>query len=313
MQFVDYKSVLDQLRLIKFWYVVGAVAAFLMNAVLFAWRYALVIEDTSGTWPGIAKPLRIGLTSLFLTYLLPIAALADLARVAAASRMLSLGRLVSLRCVVHDRILSFVGFAFSAALLLPLLFILRTSPSITARMVFVTLDLIIGCILVGVVAAMTLPSSRSVTRLIEDIVRPFIFHFVGGRRLVRQIGIAAAGTLAFTTQLYILSRALDLDLRFIDMLVFAPWIYLSQVIPFLYGGYGAREVVTVALLGSGLTAPDAAAALGVAVGTTNMLGSLPGALPSGSLALVFLRGLVAGRRDERLVARDHGGGDMRDQ
>jgi hypothetical protein len=56
-----------------------------------------------------------------LTYLVPIAVLADVARIAASCRMLKLTPAQATRCVVHDRVLALAGLVLSAGLVVPLL------------------------------------------------------------------------------------------------------------------------------------------------------------------------------------------------
>ena len=94
----------------------GATSAFLVSIVIGAWRYALVVEDLASARPSLSRTLPINFLSLFLTYLVPIAVLADVARIAASCRMLKLTPAQATRCVVHDRVLALAGLVLSAGL-----------------------------------------------------------------------------------------------------------------------------------------------------------------------------------------------------
>ncbi len=294
---VDYGSVADRLRIIPPWCVLAAMAAVLVNIVVGTWRYAYVIRDIVSAPPPFDRTLQINLLSLFLTYLLPVAALADAARIAAASRMLGLRPQTSARCVVHDRMLALAGLVLCAGLALPVMGVLQpSSPVVASTIAFVACALLSGAA-VGLMATKAAQSTHAVLGFAGRAVLDFGGHLQGAPRLGRQVGFAVAGTLAFALQLRILALAVDIDLPFVAALAFSPLISLAQVVPFLYGGYGAREAVVAALLGGTWASPDAAVALGFSIGITNMLTSLPGAL------------VAAGVTRDLMGRRSTGGGE----
>jgi hypothetical protein len=96
---------------------------------------------------------------------------------------------------------------------------------------------------------------------------------------------------AFAFQFWMLALGIGIQIPFGTAAVFSPLIYLAQVVPLLYSGFGLREGVAIAIVsGGGWASPEAAMALGLAIGVTNIVAALPGA---------FAIGLVLGgdRRD----------------
>lgn len=279
--FVDYQAVFGHIRVIPVWSLLGATAAFLVSIVIGAWRYALVVEDLASARPSLSRTLPINFLSLFLTYLVPIAVLADVARIAASCRMLKLTPAQATRCVVHDRVLALAGLVLSAGLVVPLL-VGRGAPSgVVTTTVILVAGLAGGFGAVGVASVRGWASPSRIIGFFVDSLRRFPVHLSNAPRLARQLVCVLATTLSFAVQLYLLAVGLGVALPPIVAIACAPLISLAQVVPFLYGGYGAREAAVVALLGGSWASPDAALALGLAIGVTNMAASLPGALAMG--------------------------------
>src|SRR5262249_36458817 len=121
----DYAVIIKQIRSIPIAALIGSIVLVVGNLVVVSWRFGWVISDLSGVKPSLDKTVRINFFSLFLTYILPAAVLADLARVAVSCRMIGLQGTMSLRAVVHDRALAILGLASTAVLVLPLFLALR--------------------------------------------------------------------------------------------------------------------------------------------------------------------------------------------
>ena len=104
-------------------------------------------------------------------------------------------------------------------------------------------------------------------------------HLESATLAIRQIGIAVGSVLSFSATLYALAWGLDFEISLMTAIAFAPVIYLAQVVPIFYAGFGVREFVTMSVLvGSGSASAESAISLSLAVGVCNMLVGLPGAL-----------------------------------
>ena len=294
---IDYQSVLERLRLISLWSLFAGVAAFLGNIILAAQRFSLIARDVTGVRPSFRKTLKINFLSLFLVYFVPVAAMADAARIAAGCQMLAFSPAISVRCVIHDRILALSGFVFSAGLVLPLLIWLQVeSWAVTVTMLLVAGATLLGAV-VWIIALKGRGSSRSVNAFIERSAQQLTAHLTGRRRLARQVAVALGTGLMAALQLYVLAAGLGIALPFVAALALTPLISLAQVLPFLYGGYGAREAAAGALIGGSWASPDAAVALGLAIGLTNLIASLPWVLVTGRFTYEAVVRAFTGRRD----------------
>jgi hypothetical protein len=278
----DFNAVYQHLRGIAPWSLLAGTSMFILSVLVSSWRYRLVIDDLNARKQPLWRTTAVNLVSLFLTYIMPVAVLADVARVGASCRLLQLQIGEAATAVLHDRILAVAGFVLSAGLVLPLLILERSR----VEVVLATTALIVG-LLAALLAGRTLLAHRlNFNRVVGRMLSAFsgfFSHFSSAARIARQGGCALLGSLAFTMQLYILSIGLGIALPLEVALAYAPLIALSQIVPFVYGGYGARETAMVALLGGTWLSPDAAISLGLAVGLTNMFASLPGAVLAGAI------------------------------
>ena len=115
---------------------------------------------------------------------------------------------------------------------------------------------------------------------VAKAVRRFAAHVAGAGRPGWQLGLAAASIALFAAMLVLLGLGLSLHISLWIALAVTPAIYLSQVIPIFYAGFGSREIALAALLvPSGvLTRGSDAVALGLSIGLCNLAASLPGAV-----------------------------------
>ena len=110
-------------------------------------------------------------------------------------------------------------------------------------------------------------SLPAVSRAVAEAVRRFIGHVAHAGCSVRQLGFAAASIGLFAAMLVLLALGLGLHLSSGIALAVTPAIYLSQVIPIFYAGFGSREVALAALLvPSGVLVDSDAVALGLSIG-----------------------------------------------
>jgi hypothetical protein len=129
---------------------------------------------------------------------------------------------------------------------------------------------------------------------VARVARRFAAHVSGAGELGRQLGFAAASVALFAGMLMLLGLGLGLRMSTWAALAVTPAIYLSQVIPIFYAGFGSREITLAALLvPSGvLTEPDAIA-LGLSIGLCNLAASVPGAIFVGPLLRAYRTSVAA--------------------
>jgi hypothetical protein len=79
--------------------------------------------------------------------------------------------------------------------------------------------------------------------------------------------------------LYLLSRAFSFDISPVLLVAFTPLILFVSSLPFLYAGWGGRElIVVVTLSGVGGARSDEALVLSIAYGLAMLVAALPGAV-----------------------------------
>src|SRR5205823_12591658 len=78
-----------------------------------------------------------------------------------------------------------------------------------------------------------------------------------------QLALALAGGLTFAAPLWAVAHSLGTTLTARQAIAFGPAIYLAQVLPFVYFGFGTREAAAVFLLaGYASQYPESAFAIG---------------------------------------------------
>jgi hypothetical protein len=276
-RFVDVGSVVSTLGHISLEFLALAVIGAALNVAVSCLRYQRIQMRISGTEMSLLEITKINLLSLFCVYFLPVSAAADGVRVVAAIHRLEIPTLQALEGVVHDRILAAVGLMLCVLLSVPLQLVYGIEHVIVIpQLVIATALLAIWPALdwlgrLRIFPAWSLPTIRTLTR------SPM--HVADARSALCQVTFAIASSLSFALSLFWLARGMSIDLALTTAIVFAPALYFSQVVPFFYGGFGAREAVSIVILaGSGVMSAETAVSLSLAVGICNLLVSLPGAL-----------------------------------
>jgi uncharacterized membrane protein YbhN (UPF0104 family) len=253
----------------------GAVALMLLSTVVATLRYRNVIETLTGGTVRFMPVLGLNLLTLFFAHFVPFGAIADAMRALVSRRLLGLPTGMAVEGVIADRVLAVSGFALFGLLLLPLQALLRWPwPLVTAQAATFG-----GCLLLVAFAFGVSRHLPTFLRPIAKAVRRFAAHVAGPGDLARQLALAAAGAVLFAAMLMLLGAGLNLHISPWVALAITPAIYLSQVIPIFYAGFGSRELALAALLvPSGVLTEVDAVALGLGIGLCNLAASLPGAV-----------------------------------
>ncbi|MGH6842768.1 MAG: lysylphosphatidylglycerol synthase transmembrane domain-containing protein, partial [Methylocella sp.] len=276
---VDIPGVFRKLVTISPAFLGLAVTAMAANVLIVSLRYQQVLEKLATHRPVLRDVLNINLLTLFSAHFLPIGAAADGLRVSATAFQFRLPVVIALEGVVHDRVLAIMGLLLCLFLILPL----QVKLGVEEALLLSQLGFAIG--FSAIAAALLRIGARPARATgrwritVGEFVERFVSQVADIRCLLVHCALATAGTTAFAAMLYFLARGLAAEVSLFAAIAFAPAIYLSQVLPFFYVGFGAREAVSVALLaGSGTMDLETAVAISVSVGVCNLLVSLPGAL-----------------------------------
>jgi hypothetical protein len=271
--------------LIAVWHRTDA-AAFLL-AILFvlivqalsAWRVR-IITMADGLHAIRFLPLfRIQLTSQFVAHGAPISALSDIAKVAMLKLRFTLSAGRAIRLVLYERVCGALGavvvgvFATFGQLRL-------TMPPELIKAQFLLWGT--GC--VGIVILLALGSLRITTgiSLLDWLVSTIIDfgHLLRRPAVVAQLVLASiAQLLGLVFVFMVLARGMHLPVDQAHILLFMPLIFFVSSLPVFYLGWGGREAIVVATIGSvGTVTAVEAVALSVAFGVVVFLASLPGAV-----------------------------------
>ncbi len=273
---VSFHEVLRQLSAINPGYFAIAVVLMLLSTAIATLRYQSVLQSLCTEASVQFVPLvRLNLLTLFSAHFLPFGALADAMRALVSRELLKIPVSMAVEGVLVDRALAVAGFALFGLLFLPLQIGIQWPwPLITAQAATFG-----GLLLLLAAAALGFAGRSGFLEPVAKVARRFIGHIGTPSDLSWQLCLAAASIGLFSATLVMLGLGLGLHISLWIALAVAPALYLSQVIPIFYAGFGSREVALAALLvPSGVLANSDAIALGLSVGLCNLAASLPGAV-----------------------------------
>ena len=259
-------------------FVLAVLTMIALQAVV-AWRLKVIMGadgvDQISVWP----LFRIQLVSQFAANGAPISALSDLARAALVKLRFGLGAGRSIRLILYDRIFGAFGaivFGIFAALFQRLTPI---SPALVKTKMFIRGA---GCVGIAVLVAIADWHINTGVELIDRVARAI----TGLGHILRRPAIAVKLLLAqsvlllcFAVAFIALANGMQIQVSPLLILLFTPLIFFVSVLPIFYQGWGGREAIVVATIGTAghLTSTEAIA-LSVAFGVAMLLASLPGAV-----------------------------------
>lgn len=287
-RFVDVDDIGERLGAMNPPSFLGASAAMVANVLVASWRQQVILKSL--TWRhniAIAPLFRLNLTSLFVSHFLPVAALADAIRAVVLQRSLRLPFLSSVESVVADRAYALLGLGTMGLLFLPLQ-VVDGWPAY----LWLAQGAAFAAILAGAAIAYGVSRLGSLQdyRMIAFSRRAFavVSSFRG---VLLQATIAMVSLLLFACMVKWLADAIDMALPFWVALTIGAAIYLAQVIPIFYAGFGARELAALAIIvPAGVGSQTEAITLALSIGLCNVAASLPGAF----LAWPIVRSTVRG-------------------
>jgi uncharacterized membrane protein YbhN (UPF0104 family) len=282
---VDPREVLRQLSTMRPGFFTAAVILMLLSTAIATLRYQSVLQTLCPDSSVFFFPLiKLNLLTLFSSHFLPFGALADAMRAVVSRRLLKIPVGMAVEAVVADRCLALAGFALFGLLFLPIQIGIHWPMSlIMAQAVGFG-----GLLILLAVAGFGFGRYAGFFRPLAEAVWLFAGHITTRRGLGWQLRLSAASTGLFAAMLVLLAFSLGLHVSLWVALAATPAIYLSQVVPIFYAGFGSREVALAALLvPSGVLVNSDAVALGLSIGLCNLAASLPGAISAWSLLRLF--------------------------
>lgn len=282
--YVDASSVAATLARTSPLFLALAAASEALNAAVCSVRYQHVQARVSLTNVSLWESTKITWLTHFCAYFLPVNMAADGVRVVAAAQRFRVPAVQALEAVVHDRTLAAVGLALCLLLTTPLQAALGIRAAIWLPQLVLAVALLALWPCFGWLGrhSMVPPWAVNAVRVLTRSP----MHVASERTALGQTILAIGSILCFALTVFFLARGMAVHLPLVAAVAFAPSLYLAQTIPFFYGGFGARETASLAVLaGSGVMSAEASVSLSLAVGACSLLVALPGALVGADYAV----------------------------
>ena len=273
---IDQDAFISRLRQINLSLVALVIGTAAMQVLLVAVRWRLVIVQIGGgPVPAPGRTALITYAGQFFGQVMPFFVGDGLRTWLLATDGIRLRQ--ALRCVLADRAIAVIVLLL--LIIPPLLFAptLRTDPNVFRLLSVMTVVMLGG-------TAIALFFSPLLTRLLRAL--PMIDIVAEVVADVRLLFKSAAGYvvvgLSFLIHgisiiiVFVLGRSVGLPLSILDCFALVPPMLLVAMLPVAIGGWGVREAIVVALLGSVGVAPDAALLLSLSFGTVLTIAALPG-------------------------------------
>ena len=242
-----------------------------------AWRQEVIMGadglDHIDFWP----LLRIQLVFQFAAHGAPISALSELAKAAMVKLRFGLGTSQSLRLVLYDRTCGAVGaiivgiFAVLGQMLVP------TPPALVKAQMLLWAT---GCVGIAMLVAVGDWHINTRVEFLDRTARAImgLGHILRRPVIVVKLLLASSGLLlGFSAVFIVLAYGMQIQVSILHVLLFMPLIFFVSALPVFYRGWGGREAVVIATIGStGEVTSAEAMALSVAFGVVVFLASLPG-------------------------------------
>ncbi len=256
-RWVSGPEILTMLKRANWRWFIPAVFAYWLQMPISAIRIQRIIY-----WllpPGLRAPpfkliLKVTLSGYFIAVTAPVGLMADAAKIGAFKYFGHMATSQAIRCTLFDRVVAAQWMSLFALATLPLQWDLGV-PSSSIGVQFLVSAGFLGAIVV----MLCLPR---VLRIFDHkLVLRFANLFSGYektyplRRSAVQIAITAVNLILIFATLYCLLRAIGLDANLLVIACFIPFLQLVNGVPFLYMGWGGREIAMAATVGvaSGLS------------------------------------------------------------
>jgi hypothetical protein len=208
--------------------------------------------------PSFRLILKVTLSGGFISVTAPVGLMADAAKIGAFKYFGRMSTSHAIQCTLFDRVVGAQWMSVFAFATLPLQFEMGVPLSSIGVQFLVSAGF-----LAAIAVLLYLPN---VLRIFDHaIVRKFS-HVLSGyekmlppRRSAVQVAITAVNLMLVFGTLFCLLRAVDLSANLLIVACFVPFLQVVNGVPFLYLGWGGREIAMAATIGvaSGLTLNEA--------------------------------------------------------
>jgi uncharacterized membrane protein YbhN (UPF0104 family) len=256
-----------------------AIGLVLLSQLCVAWRCYIIFERDGLRQRNLFwSNLRIQMVAVFAAHGAVIPGLADAAKATLVKLRFGISAVRSVKLIVYERMCAVLGYMMVGLLATPVLYFMRVRPSL----VVIPLGLWLAG-LAGLAVFLYLGDRQiftgytTIDRLISVLVR--VGELYKQRGSFTALFLSALIQLLFVAATFLLlSRAMAMPIEGAAIFLFMPLIFLVGSLPIFYMGWGGREAVVIATLGSVAHLPIAESlALSAAFGVVVFLASLPGA------------------------------------
>jgi|GEM_PF-3164441 len=257
-RWVSGPEILNMLRRIDWRWLTLAVFTYWLQYPITAIRMNRVMhwlmQPKSPAPPSFRLILKVTLSSGFISVTAPVGLMADAAKIGALKYFGQMSTSHAIQCTLFDRVVAVQWMSLFALATLPLQWALGV-PLDPIGIQF----LVSAGFLVAIIVLLFLPN---VLRIFDHvIVLKFAKIFSGYemmfplRRSAVQMAITAANLVLVFATLYCLLRAVGLTANLAVIACFVPFLQVVNGVPFLYMGWGGREIAMAATVGvaSGLS------------------------------------------------------------
>ena len=257
-RWISGPEILNMLRRIDWRWLILAIFTYWLQYPITAIRMNRVMhwlmQPSSPAPPSFRLILKVTLSSGFISVTAPIGLMADAAKIGALKYFGQMSTSHAIRCTLFDRVVAAQWMSLFALATLPLQWAFGVPLSSIGVQFLVSAGF-----LVAIIVLLFLPSVFGIFD--HKIVLKFAKIFSGYemmfplRRSAVQMAITAANLALVFATLYCLLRAIGLTANLAVIACFIPFLQVVNGVPFLYMGWGGREIAMAATVGvaSGLS------------------------------------------------------------
>jgi hypothetical protein len=276
---IDIGLILDKLANIDPFLAVLAFLAWLSFSPLNAYRLKCMVGWVAGSHVPYFLLLRLTCIGYFVAATGPLGLLGDVAKVTLLRPVSSLSWRESIHCVLCDRASGAIFVAFLGICFLPARLFLRSSNT-SLFMEFWIFLAVVGCAMLAMsLHRLLMRADRRSWHEVGSVLSAVAQLFRGKARVGAQIIFALLNVALTLCAFFFLARGMAIPIDPWRLAQYMPIIMLVVSLPVLYLGWGGRELVVVATIGSlGGVSENLALSLSIALGFLAMLAAIPNGL-----------------------------------
>jgi uncharacterized membrane protein YbhN (UPF0104 family) len=194
------------------------------------------------------------LSAGFISVTAPVGLMADAAKIGALKYFGQMSTSHAIRCTLFDRVVAAQWMSLFALATLPLQWALGVPLSVLGVQLLVSAGFVTAIAVLLFLPGILFIFDHRIARKFAHTLSGYEMMFPWGRSAMQMAITAVNLTLVFTS-LYCLLRATGLTANLAVMACFTPFLQVVNSVPFLYMGWGGREIAMAATVGvaSGLS------------------------------------------------------------